>query len=118
MDVHDPARGLFGRCEVKISNQAFDALVEQVMTNEPYASAQRVFWVVDNGTIHRGEKPSPASKAPGPTSCSCISRAMPRGSTRSRSTLLAGLDRKQFDVVDRRTKRGFKSARVSMRLRE
>ena len=31
---------------------------------------------------------------------------------------LAGLDRKQFDVVDRRTKRGFKSARVSMRLRE
>jgi hypothetical protein len=32
--------------------------------------------------------------------------------------LLAGLDRKQFDVVDRRTKRGFKSARVSMRLRE
>jgi hypothetical protein len=56
MDVHDPARGLFGRCEAKISNQAFDALVEQVMTSEPYAFAQRVFWVVDNGTIHRGEK--------------------------------------------------------------
>jgi hypothetical protein len=48
MDVHDPARGLFGRCEAKISNQAFDALVEQVMTSEPYAFAQRVFWVVDN----------------------------------------------------------------------
>jgi hypothetical protein len=56
MDVHDPARGLFGRCEQKISNQAFDALVAEVMTSEPYASAQRVFWVVDNGTIHRGEK--------------------------------------------------------------
>ena len=56
MDVRDPARGLFGRCEAKISNQAFDALVEQVMTSEPYAFAQRVFWVVDNGTIHRGEK--------------------------------------------------------------
>jgi hypothetical protein len=56
MDVHDPARGLFGRCEQKISNQAFDALVAEVMSSEPYASAQRVFWVVDNGTIHRGEK--------------------------------------------------------------
>ena len=56
MDVHDPARGLFGRCEQKISNQAFDALVADVMTSEPYASAQRVFWVVDNGTIHRGQK--------------------------------------------------------------
>jgi hypothetical protein len=56
MDVHHPARGLFGRCESKISNQAFDALVADVMSTEPYASAQRVFWVVDNGTIHRGEK--------------------------------------------------------------
>jgi hypothetical protein len=47
MDVHDPRRGLFGRCEPRISNQAFDALVADVMTAEPYASAQRVFWVVD-----------------------------------------------------------------------
>jgi hypothetical protein len=57
MDVHNPARGLFGRCEPRISNVAFDALVNDVMTTEPYASAQRVFWVVDNGTVHRG-KPS------------------------------------------------------------
>ena len=56
MDVHDPRRGLFGRCEAKISNDAFDALVDEVMTAEPYASARRVFWVVDNGTIHRGQK--------------------------------------------------------------
>jgi hypothetical protein len=55
MDIHDPRRGLFGRCEAKISNQAFDALVADVMSAEPYASAQRVFWVVDNGTIHRGD---------------------------------------------------------------
>jgi hypothetical protein len=47
---------LFGSCEPKISNDAFDALVEEVLTTEPYASAQRVFWVVDNGTIHRGQK--------------------------------------------------------------
>src|SRR5215207_1851040 len=56
LDVHDPRRGLFGHCEPKISNDAFDALVEEVMTSEPYASAQRVFWVVDNGTSHRGQK--------------------------------------------------------------
>jgi hypothetical protein len=56
MDVHDPRRGLFGRCEPRISNETFDALVSDVMRTEPYASAQRVFWVVDNGTIHRGEK--------------------------------------------------------------
>jgi hypothetical protein len=56
IDVHAPARGLFGRCEAKISNDAFDALVADVMSSEPYASARRVFWVVDNGTIHRGQK--------------------------------------------------------------
>jgi hypothetical protein len=32
------------------------ALVEQVMTQEPYASAKRVFWIVDNGSSHRGRK--------------------------------------------------------------
>jgi hypothetical protein len=30
-------------------------LVEQVMTVEPYAPARRVFWVVDNGSSHRGK---------------------------------------------------------------
>jgi hypothetical protein len=33
----------------------FDRLVAQVMTTEPYASARRVFWVVDNGSSHRGQ---------------------------------------------------------------
>src|SRR5205814_8011582 len=27
---------------------------EQVMTAEPYTSANRVFWIVDNGSSHRG----------------------------------------------------------------
>jgi hypothetical protein len=31
------------------------ALVEQVMTTEPYASAKRVLWIVDNGSSHRGQ---------------------------------------------------------------
>ena len=25
------------------------------MTQQPYASARRVFWVVDNGSSHRGD---------------------------------------------------------------
>lgn len=52
-DVHH-AR-LFGRCEPSTGIEAFMALVEQVMTQEPYASATRVFWIVDNGSSHRGQ---------------------------------------------------------------
>jgi transposase len=51
-DVHH-AR-LFGRCEPTTGIEPFDRLVAQVMTTEPYASAERVFWVVDNGSSHRG----------------------------------------------------------------
>jgi transposase len=53
-DVHR-AR-VFGRCEDSTGIAAFTNLVEQVMTQEPYASAGRVFWVVDNGSSHRGQK--------------------------------------------------------------
>jgi hypothetical protein len=45
---------LFGRCEPTTGIAPFGRLVEQVMTTEPYASARRVFWVVDNGSSHRG----------------------------------------------------------------
>ena len=33
----------------------FTDLVAKVMTSEPYASARRVFWVVDNGSSHAGQ---------------------------------------------------------------
>jgi DDE superfamily endonuclease len=33
----------------------FTELVTKVMTAEPYASARRVFWVVDNGSSHAGQ---------------------------------------------------------------
>jgi DDE superfamily endonuclease len=46
---------IFGRCEPKSGRKAFGRLVEQVMTTEPYASAKRVFWVVDNGSSHAGQ---------------------------------------------------------------
>ena len=52
-DVHH-AR-LFGRCESSTGIEPFGRLVAQVMTAEPYSSAKRVFWVVDNGSSHRGK---------------------------------------------------------------
>lgn len=51
-DVHRAK--LFGRVVTTISIPAFDALVAAVMARAPYRTARRVFWVVDNGTIHRG----------------------------------------------------------------
>jgi transposase len=51
-DVH---RGqVTGRCEATTGIAPFARLVRQVMTAEPYASAGRVFWIVDNGSSHRG----------------------------------------------------------------
>jgi hypothetical protein len=44
-----------GRCEATTGIAPFGRLVEQVMTLEPYASARRVFWIVDNGSSHRGQ---------------------------------------------------------------
>jgi len=47
---------VFGRSEVRGGIEPFDRLVWQVMTKEPYASARRVFWIVDNGSAHRGQR--------------------------------------------------------------
>jgi transposase len=52
-DVHQAK--LFGRCEAKTGIAPFERLVAQVMSQEPYRSAERVFWIVDNGSSHRGE---------------------------------------------------------------
>jgi hypothetical protein len=53
-DVHRAK--LVGRCEPTSGIAPFDALVAQVMARAPYASARRVFWVVDNGSSHRGPR--------------------------------------------------------------
>lgn len=45
---------LFARCETTTGIEPFRRLVHQVMSTEPYASADRVFWIVDNGSSHRG----------------------------------------------------------------
>jgi len=52
-DVHRAT--VFGRCESTTGIEPFTALVDQVMTQEPYVSARRVFWIVDNGSSHRGQ---------------------------------------------------------------
>ena len=44
-----------GRCEIKTGIAPFERLVEQVMAQEPYRSARRGFWIVDNGSSHRGK---------------------------------------------------------------
>lgn len=52
-DVHH-AR-VIGSIAPKTGIEPFTDLVEEVMTSEPYASARRVFWIVDNGSSHAGQ---------------------------------------------------------------
>ena len=55
--VWDVQSGLpWGRCEPKTGIAPFGRLVDQVMTQDPYRSSRRVFWIVDNGSSHRGRK--------------------------------------------------------------
>jgi hypothetical protein len=53
-DVHRAK--VFGRCEPTTGIEPFARLVHQVMTTQPYASARRVYWVVDGGSSHRGQR--------------------------------------------------------------
>ncbi|MFI1370285.1 transposase [Streptomyces griseochromogenes] len=53
-DVHH-AR-VFGRTGPRTGIVPFMNLVTQVMSQESHASAKRVFWIVDNGSSHRGQK--------------------------------------------------------------
>jgi hypothetical protein len=46
---------VIGRCEPHTGIEPLGRLVAQVMRQEPYRSGQRVFWVVDNGSSHRGQ---------------------------------------------------------------
>jgi hypothetical protein len=54
LDVHRAK--LFGRCERRSGIASFDRLVDDVMCQPPYATARRVFWIVDNGSSHRGPR--------------------------------------------------------------
>jgi hypothetical protein len=52
-DVH---RGIvLGRCEKKTGIKPFGLLVNQVLKQKPYDEATRLFFIVDNGSSHRGQ---------------------------------------------------------------
>lgn len=54
LDVHHLK--LFGRCERKTGITPFNRLVIQVMAEPPYKNSRRVFWIMDNGSSHRGKQ--------------------------------------------------------------
>jgi hypothetical protein len=54
LDVHHSK--VFGRCERTTGIAPFERLVDQVMRQPPYNEARRVFWIMDNGSSHRGAK--------------------------------------------------------------
>ena len=66
-DVH--AARVFGRTAPTTGIIPFAQLVEQVMTTEPYASARRVFWIVDNGASHNGARSIARIQAAWPAAC-------------------------------------------------
>lgn len=52
-DVH---RGIvLGRCEKKTGIKPFGLLVDQVLDHTTYKNANRLFFIVDNGSSHRGQ---------------------------------------------------------------
>ena len=80
-DVHHAK--LFDRVEQTTGIIPFGRLVEQVMTVEPYRSARRVFWIVDNGSSHAGKTSiSRMHKAHVNAELIHLPVSMPRGSTR------------------------------------
>jgi hypothetical protein len=54
LDVHRAK--VFGRCERKTGIAPFERLVGHVMHQPPYNQARRVFWIMDNGSSHRGAR--------------------------------------------------------------
>ena len=46
---------VFGLCAKNTGIEAYHRLVDLVMHQGPYRSANRVFWVTDNGSSHRGQ---------------------------------------------------------------
>jgi len=46
---------LFGLCCQSNGIESFRRLVDLVMQQPPYRKAERVFWIVDNGSSHRGQ---------------------------------------------------------------
>lgn len=58
---------IHGRCERKTGIDGFMRLIDQVMRLKPYRSARRVFWIMDNGSSHRGDRADQRLHARWPT---------------------------------------------------
>ena len=68
MGAYDVHRAhLYGKVAPKTGIVPFMELVEQVMTVEPYASARHVYWIVDNGSSHNGQRSIDRMNAAWPT---------------------------------------------------
>ena len=48
-------RMILGRCEKTTGIKPFGLLVDQLLNQEPYVDATRLFLIVDNGSSHRGQ---------------------------------------------------------------
>jgi hypothetical protein len=56
MAAWDVGRGMvLGRCEAKTGIEPFGRLVDQILEQEPYSAAERLFLIVDNSSSHRGK---------------------------------------------------------------
>ena len=44
------------RVLIVVTPETVDRLIQEVMSQEPYKSAKRVFWIMDNCSAHRGQK--------------------------------------------------------------
>jgi hypothetical protein len=52
----DVRRGhIMGRCALTTGIDPFGRVVKQVLAEEPYRSGERLFWIVDHGSSHRGD---------------------------------------------------------------
>jgi hypothetical protein len=57
---------VFGRCEKKSGIAPVDRQMAEVMSREPYTSARRVFWIMDNCSAHRGRRAVERLRSPWP----------------------------------------------------
>ena len=58
-----PRYSVVARCKM---GSPVDRLVAEVMSQEPYKSARRVFWIMDNCSAHRGQRAADRFRAQWP----------------------------------------------------
>jgi transposase len=70
MGAYDVDRArLVGSVAEKTGIVPFMELVDRVMAQEPYTSANRVYWIVDNGSSHNGQRSVDRMTAAWPNAC-------------------------------------------------